>query len=112
MEGAVNSKISRADRKRIRAQFPALAGETVFLENAGGSQVPLCVADRIHDSGPVGATDMRQSYRDPGNAREHEEIEMVERCRTQLYPDFTWTGLRNYPLTKLQLVDPTMFFEE
>ena len=49
MEGAVNSKISRADRKRIRAQFPALAGETVFLENAGGSQVPLCVADRIHD---------------------------------------------------------------
>lgn len=31
----------------IRAQFPALAGETVYLENAGGSQVPSVVADAI-----------------------------------------------------------------
>ncbi len=45
----MNSEISRSDRERIRAQFPALAGETVYLENAGGSQVPLCVAERIHD---------------------------------------------------------------
>lgn len=33
----------------IRAQFPALAGETILLENAGGSQVPRCVADAIRD---------------------------------------------------------------
>jgi cysteine desulfurase family protein (TIGR01976 family) len=32
----------------VRAQFPALAGDTVFLENAGGSQVPGFVADRMH----------------------------------------------------------------
>lgn len=32
----------------IRAAFPALAGNTVFLENAGGSQVPACVADAMH----------------------------------------------------------------
>ena len=32
----------------IRAAFPALAGGTVFLENAGGSQVPACVADAMH----------------------------------------------------------------
>jgi cysteine desulfurase family protein (TIGR01976 family) len=32
---------------RIRAQFPALASETVFLENAGGSQVPAVVVDAI-----------------------------------------------------------------
>lgn len=38
-----------AERARIRAQFPALAGDTVFLENAGGSQVPKVVADRIYD---------------------------------------------------------------
>ncbi len=41
--------ISDAERARIRAQFPALAGATVFLENAGGSQVPKVVADRIYD---------------------------------------------------------------
>ena len=41
--------ISDAERSRIRAQFPALAGDTVFLENAGGSQVPKVVADRIYD---------------------------------------------------------------
>ncbi len=31
----------------VRAQFPALAGETVYLENAGGSQVPGIVADSM-----------------------------------------------------------------
>jgi len=36
------------DQTQIRAQYPALAGETVFLENAGGSQVPAQVADRLH----------------------------------------------------------------
>lgn len=34
---------------QIRAQFPALAGPTIYLENAGGSQVPACVADAIRD---------------------------------------------------------------
>lgn len=33
----------------IRAQFPALASDTIFLENAGGSQVPRCVADATRD---------------------------------------------------------------
>lgn len=36
-------------RNRIRSAFPALAGDPVFLENAGGSQVPAVVADRIRD---------------------------------------------------------------
>ena len=43
------TQISSDDRERIRAQFPALAGETVYLENAGGSQVPAVVADAIRD---------------------------------------------------------------
>ena len=42
-------EIDDALRQRLRRQFPALAGETVFLENAGGSQVPGVVADRIRD---------------------------------------------------------------
>jgi cysteine desulfurase family protein (TIGR01976 family) len=33
----------------VRAQFPALAAEWVFLDNAGGSQTLKQVADRIHD---------------------------------------------------------------
>jgi len=37
------------DLARIRAEFPALAGDWVFLDNAGGSQVLRRVADRIHD---------------------------------------------------------------
>lgn len=36
-------------RHRIRSAFPALAGDVAFLENAGGSQVPAAVADRIRD---------------------------------------------------------------
>ena len=37
------------DLGRIRAEFPALAGNWIFLDNAGGSQVLRRVADRIHD---------------------------------------------------------------
>ena len=36
-------------REQLRSHFPALRTETVFLENAGGSQVPVEVADRIRD---------------------------------------------------------------
>ncbi|MEQ1822088.1 MAG: aminotransferase class V-fold PLP-dependent enzyme [Fimbriimonadaceae bacterium] len=39
----------------VRDQFPALAGDTIFLENAGGSQVPSCVINAISDY-------MRNSY--------------------------------------------------
>ena len=45
----MTQQISSDDRQRIRAQFPALAGDTVYLENAGGSQVPAVVADCIRD---------------------------------------------------------------
>ncbi len=37
------------DWERIRSAFPALTGDTVFMENAGGSQVPAIVADAIRD---------------------------------------------------------------
>lgn len=33
----------------VRAQFPALSGEWVFLDNAGGSQTLKQVVDRIHE---------------------------------------------------------------
>jgi cysteine desulfurase family protein (TIGR01976 family) len=33
----------------VRAEFPALASDFVYLDNAGGSQVLRRVADRIHD---------------------------------------------------------------
>ncbi len=39
---------AQPDQDQVRGQFPALAGATIFLENAGGSQVPGFVADRIH----------------------------------------------------------------
>jgi cysteine desulfurase family protein (TIGR01976 family) len=37
------------DVDAIRKQFPTLAGETAYLDNAGGSQVPACVADAVRD---------------------------------------------------------------
>ncbi|HWA83288.1 MAG TPA: cysteine desulfurase-like protein [Fimbriimonadaceae bacterium] len=33
----------------VRAWFPSLAGGFAFMDNAGGSQVPGCVADAVHD---------------------------------------------------------------
>jgi cysteine desulfurase family protein (TIGR01976 family) len=49
MGGNVTVHITSNDRERIRAHFPALAGDTIYLENAGGSQVPTVVADRMRD---------------------------------------------------------------
>jgi cysteine desulfurase family protein (TIGR01976 family) len=43
----MSTEISHDDREQIRSQFPALSGDTVFLENAGGSQVPQSVVRRI-----------------------------------------------------------------
>ena len=37
------------DLDAVRSQFPALAGDTVFFDNAGGSQVPARVAQRVAD---------------------------------------------------------------
>ena len=37
------------DLDNIRAEFPALAGDQIYLDNAGGSQVLRRVADRIRD---------------------------------------------------------------
>ena len=42
----MNNRVSDI-RGRIRGEFPALASETVYLENAGGSQVPRQVIERI-----------------------------------------------------------------
>lgn len=49
------------DLDYVRAQFPALASEWIFLDNAGGSQVLASVADRVRDyllstSVQIGAT--------------------------------------------------------
>lgn len=43
----MHSPVSPEIRETIRSSFPALAGDTVFLENAGGSQVPAQVVDRM-----------------------------------------------------------------
>ncbi|MBC8065316.1 MAG: aminotransferase class V-fold PLP-dependent enzyme, partial [Chlorobia bacterium] len=40
---------SKLDIQQIRDQFPALARGEVFMDNAGGSQVPLTVADAVRD---------------------------------------------------------------
>ena len=41
--------MNELDISSIRGEFPALAGDTVFLDNAGGSQVLRRVADRVRD---------------------------------------------------------------
>jgi cysteine desulfurase family protein (TIGR01976 family) len=43
-----NNKAAR-DRDSVRAWFPSLESSQIFLDNAGGSQVPAVVADRIRD---------------------------------------------------------------
>ncbi len=44
----MSEMISAEARKRYRERFPALSGETIYLENAGGSQVPKTVVDAMY----------------------------------------------------------------
>jgi cysteine desulfurase family protein (TIGR01976 family) len=54
----------------IRAEFPALAGGTVFLDNAGGSQVLARVADRVRDYLLTSSVQLGASYADSQAAGE------------------------------------------
>ena len=47
---------------RVRAEFPALAGGTVYLDNAGGSQVLTRVADRVRDYLLTSSVQLGASY--------------------------------------------------
>lgn len=58
------------DVARIRAEFPALAGPTVFLDNAGGSQVLARVADRVRDYLLTSSVQLGASYADSQRAGE------------------------------------------
>ena len=46
----------------VRAEFPALSTNTVYLDNAGGSQVLKRVADRIHDYLTTTSVQLGASY--------------------------------------------------
>lgn len=56
--------------EQIRAEFPALAGDTVFLDNAGGSQVLRRVADRVRDYLLSSSVQLGASYADSQRAGE------------------------------------------
>lgn len=58
------------DLDHIRAEFPALAGNTVFLDNAGGSQVLKRVADRVHEYLLNHSVQLGASYAQSQNAGE------------------------------------------
>jgi len=63
---------SDSEIKAIRAEFPALQipGQTIFLDNAGGSQVLKLVADRIHDYLLATSVQLGASYRTSTKASE------------------------------------------
>ncbi|CAN5887770.1 cysteine desulfurase-like protein [soil metagenome] len=54
--------MSALNLDHIRSEFPALAGNTVFLDNAGGSQVLKRVADRIGDYLLTSSVQLGASY--------------------------------------------------
>jgi cysteine desulfurase family protein (TIGR01976 family) len=79
-------EITPAIRDLIRHQFPALKGDVIFLENAGGSQVPRQVADGIHSylTGSyvqLGATYSLSQYCTELVARAHQFISLLMNSR-------------------------------
>jgi cysteine desulfurase family protein (TIGR01976 family) len=64
------SRMPSLDLARIRAEFPALAGDWIFLDNAGGSQVLRRVADRIHEYLLTSSVQLGATYAVSRNAAE------------------------------------------
>ena len=50
------------DIEGIRAQYPALEGGTVFLDGAGGTQVPECVIEAISDAHRSGLSNVHGHF--------------------------------------------------
>jgi cysteine desulfurase family protein (TIGR01976 family) len=61
-------RLNPLDIQKVRAEFPALGGDVVFLDNAGGSQVLRRVADRIHDYLLTTSVQLGASYPHSQNA--------------------------------------------
>ncbi len=59
---------SALDLQAIRAEFPALSQDCVFLDNAGGSQVLRRVADRVSDYLLTSSVQLGASYRQSQDA--------------------------------------------
>ena len=68
-------EVTAADRERVRSAFPALSDGPVFLENAGGSQVPGRVADAVREHMLHGYVQLGAGYE-----RSRRATEMVERA--------------------------------
>lgn len=66
----------------IRAEFPALHTRTVYLDNAGGSQVLRRVADRIHDYLLTTSVQLGASYAESQAASE--KVLMARRSVAEL----------------------------
>jgi len=50
------------DIERIRSQYPALRGGTVFLDGAGGTQVPECVIEAISEAYRCGMSNVHGAF--------------------------------------------------
>ena len=75
--------------EQIRAEFPALAGDMVFLDNAGGSQVLRRVADRVRDYLLTSSVQLGASYAD--SQRAGEKVLAARRYYRQVLNEFDRT---------------------
>lgn len=66
----------------IRAQFPALEGGFAYLENAGGSQLPAVVADRMRDYMLSSYVQIGAGY--PASERTMEIVQRAHRFANQM----------------------------
>lgn len=70
------------DLQHVRAEFPALGGDTVFLDNAGGSQVLARVADRVRDYLLSSSVQLGASY--PASQAAGEKVLAARRAVAEL----------------------------
>jgi hypothetical protein len=66
---------------------------------------------RVHDSCPVGASDVRQTDRDARYAAENEKIEMIERRRLEAHPNLSRARFRLRAISVDQFFRSTVLLE-
>ena len=86
------------DIESVRRLYPGLETDTVLLENAGGSQVPLFVADAIRDHLLHDYVQLGAGY--PASDRATATVERAPRSHTAAHRPCSCTFascLRSYP---------------
>src|SRR5665811_1417000 len=86
------------DIEGIRSQYPALKGGTVYLDGAGGTQVPECVIEAISEAHRSGLSNVHGPF-----AASRRSVQLIADAREAVADCLLYTSDAADDLTRVDL---------